>query len=159
MTNPTNSSRAYYITGIVVLVLLLVAIFVVLLWFFLLRNRDGKNCAEDCEAQNLVCNPSTGECVECVKTLHCDENASACVDNQCVCGDTGSKCQPPAAICDLQSGTLTFHCVECEDNLDCTTPQQCDITTNTCVECFTSEDCERNYPDRPVCDTATNTCQ
>ena len=113
-------------------------------------NEDCGNC-ENCvngfctpkECPGQVCDPATGDCVNCIDDENCPCN-QVCIANNCQCAD------PSQFINDKGC------CVDCLDDEDC--PEchvcvggtcvpvvcpdgVCNPDTRTCVECLTAGDC------------------
>jgi hypothetical protein len=99
---------------------------------------------------NGVCNPTDGECVECLTAADCDDDnfcngAETCSSNGCVDGTSpcaaGETCNEASDTCD-----------ECATDADCDAGEVC--SNGTCVveaECTTDADCEVNE----VCSNGT----
>gem|GEM_PF-5178634 len=115
----------------------------------------------DCP-EGQVCDPETGECVECLTDDDCDDGnpctIDKCIDGACV--HTDVEC-PDGQVCDPETG----ECVacqtddECDDgdpctvdecvdgacrhtDVECPEGQYCDPETGECVECLTDDECD-----------------
>lgn len=95
---------------------------------------DGNACTDDfCEAgecvhesrecdAGLMCDPATGDCVECLNDAHCDDGLfcngeEVCVGNACVAGtnpcDVVEVCDEEADVCILpQTAKILFTAIE-----------------------------------------------
>lgn len=144
-----------------------------------LRGRIGRDgspqearcveCKEDVHCNwPHVPNDQSGVCVEnrCVAcdfefNHGCPEETPYCVpERRETEGDAGTEGEARV------SGTQTAQdaadgrrCVECGADEHCTFPgaSRCDLQTNVCVGCASSEQCER-LSETPVCDVATGEC-
>ena len=79
----------------------------------------GVACAVDCSTNNAapVCDPASGQCVECLPT------SDTCID--------GEYCNAGSKTCK----------VGCTDDKDCVTPLVCNLTTHQCSGCDTDSQC------------------
>ncbi|MFK7985071.1 MAG: hypothetical protein AB8I08_03495 [Sandaracinaceae bacterium] len=108
---------------------------------FCVERDGGVRCDEcrteaDCAAPRPVCEPSRGDCVECVEVDDCASSSVGpiCTDNACV--ECGGDDDCPGVCIDNA-------CVECRDTADCAVSprgQVCNVDTNTCG-CAENEDC------------------
>jgi hypothetical protein len=120
---------------------------------------DGVTCDEG------VCNPATGECVECLAAADCDDGnlctTDTCMDN--VCENTPVECEA-GEVCNPEDGQcvegVCFVDADCDDGDACTTDacvegeggmMEC---TNTAVECDNGMFCDGDE----TCDPATGEC-
>jgi hypothetical protein len=95
-------------------------------------TRDAGACASTCKGDTPVCDPSTGDCVQCLRAEDCEDD-------------------------DLCSGAHT--CVECTRDEHCNDPaaSYCNTITNRCEGCLSDVHCAR-FEATPECDERTNRC-
>ncbi len=111
-----------------------------------------KGCVEclssaDCKNSNKPqCNTETNTCVECVESTNCSAEL-VCRENTCSPCQTEEECQA--------KGT-NYHCSKEDKCIQCDTNEVWDDENRECVECLSSADCKN--PEKPLCDTTTNTC-
>ena len=125
------------------------------------------DCTEDadCENADMVCDPLTENCVECLFDTDCGAgercDAKTCVEAVDCTSSADCEGVSGAEACDTVGG----HCVECvslsdcsgtadcvdhqcrsyqacENSLDCPTPRVCDTSTGRCAQCVSSADCD-----------------
>ncbi|MFO0729359.1 MAG: hypothetical protein U1E65_36605 [Myxococcota bacterium] len=100
-----------------------------------------------------VCDPSTGQCLECLTDTDCGPGRACdtvhgftcqiqCRTGRCFGGQ----------VCDMNQNL----CVDCLASTDCNAGQVCDTGRATCVECISNMDCA-NHVGTPFCD-ASNAC-
>lgn len=97
------------------------------------------------------CEPTSGQCVECLEDAHCLGNGVCDVAGGYVCRrpcTAGGNCIG-GGVCDPAIGA----CVECLTDPDCDSGQVCNPTTRSCQECFLSADCALQ-PGQPICNPA-----
>ncbi len=107
----------------------------------------GEPCDDPCQGTQ-VCDPDTGECVDCLgdddcEEAVCDESAQQCVE--CVDKD---DCDD--GVC-LQSAS---ECVDCLGDGDCPDGVSCDSANMTCLGCVDHDDCEGDakcHDEYPTC--------
>ncbi|HPV04611.1 MAG TPA: hypothetical protein PLC24_08630 [Myxococcota bacterium] len=95
-------------------------------------------CVIDCDAINCpaerpICDPATGNCLECMKKADCG-TGKVCIGNLCITG-----CES-----DLDCGTRhcsNGSCVECTIDDHCSGGQKCRANTCSAGECFKDSDC------------------
>jgi Cys-rich repeat protein len=90
-------------------------------------------------AFSLVCDVTSGGCVECLNDMGC-MNGRKCrlSDHSCVRGCMANTDCNNGRTCDTQTGT----CVECTTDAQCM-GRKCDPTTRSCVACLASTDCQQ----------------
>ena len=143
---------------------------------------SGGGCA-NCADQSLVCDVSSGQCVQCVADDECtfldpndvclpDHTCGCTADTQCAGRTVGTRCVATLQQCGCDSpadcptpGDTTcapnHHC-GCGSNTDCSGDAGapgygvCDTATGQCVQCVTDSDC--TDPNNRVCDPTTNSC-
>ena len=141
-------------------------------------------CASDeqCPTNTPLCNLASGLCEGCVSNSDCPENMS-CLENQCrECATPGfqyGQCpQTSAPICDGE----TFSCRPCENSGECGdggvcylgqckgcnpmtnegcegTNQICDPNFLSCSPCERDEQCQRFFPNQPICSEQSGQCE
>ena len=114
----------------------------------------------DCTALELVCDPVTSLCAECVTDAECDGNAS-CDDHTCVphrdctnslgcgagevCDPVESRCVTCTAVADCpdEQTCVAHECTPiCDSDPDCVGQDTlCDRAAGHCVECLRDGDC------------------
>ncbi len=117
-------------------------------------DTDTGACSPAC-TDEMVCNETTGECVECLAEGDCTDQVCSRDTNTCVECLGDDDCTD--GVCDTDANT----CVVCLTNDDCTDPTAsfCDTDTNTCSGCTTSADCAHLADaGTGVCDTENSTC-
>lgn len=116
-----------------------------------LCTNDGDACTDDfCEAgecvhesrecdAGLMCDPATGDCVECLNDAHCDDG-DLCTEDQC---DVGRVCANELVECpgNLTCDPVTGECV-CFSDADCDGGLVCDLGSGDCVECLEDAHCD-----------------
>lgn len=127
-------------------------------------------CDEATDCPGAICDPTSGECVQCIEDDDCPRGETCSDEN--ICGpecDEDPDC-PGELVCDEPQG-ICVECVldeDCEAGLSCIDNQclpacneeadcdgvPCNETTGICVECETDADC----PDGEVCDEPVNQC-
>ncbi len=112
----------------------------------------------DCESDDR-CEPTRGECVECLADADCPEDdAPRCLigQNACVACFEHSDCEGESSLCD--SGSM--RCVECLADADCAASDGdgdlCDTDEGECIECRSDVDC--TDLEDPVCDLEEGEC-
>lgn len=133
-----------------------------------------------CPSARPVCDPSDGQCVECLPNTdcshgaHCDPATRTCTsscqsDNDCKMGNDArcltstNQCVECLVAGDCQSGDrplcdATSHaCVECEHDADCTNAQKpaCLASSGQCAECSATVPCSGET----TCDTSQGQCR
>ncbi len=86
-----------------------------------------------CPSARPVCDPSDGQCVECLPNTDCSH---------------GGRCDPVTRTCSSS----------CQSDADCKmgSDGRCLTSTNQCVECLGANDCQSG--DRPICNTTSHAC-
>ena len=118
-------------------------------------GRDAGPCGMACGI-GLRCNEATGECVECLSSGQCTDDATP------VCNTTTGTCVGCVDSTDCTEMARPFclgtECVGCVTNTDCpvSTPV-CSLATRTCGPCTTRLDCNGRAT-APACNTATGAC-
>lgn len=96
-------------------------------------SADASACDMACTGDRSICDPDTGECVECTEA-----DTSACATGEDFCNEMGE-------------------CVECRTSTDC--PEGTPICDRgTCQPCSTRTECADRDPALPVCDMGAGTC-
>ncbi len=113
---------------------------------------------DDCADPTPYCDTSTNTCVACRTSRDCNDR-NPCTTDLCTAAGTCSfRNVTPGTSCPGGACDDTGACVECVDDGDCSAPTPyCDTSTNTCVACRTSRDCNDGNP--CTIDTCSmNTC-
>ena len=123
---------------------------------------EGVCVYTDVACGDNVCDPATGECVECVADADCDDGlfctgTETCVEAACV--DGADPCDPVTEVCDEDADecVLLDPCagVECDDG-DLCTDDSCEdgICVNEAVDCDDGVFCNGVE----TCEAATGDC-
>jgi hypothetical protein len=95
------------------------------------------------ECPDQVCDPDTGDCVDCVSSGDCPCD-QVCINNQCQCADPSQFINDKGCCVDCLSNA---DCAECENCVGGTCVPVvcpdgiCNPANNTCVECLVGGDC------------------
>ncbi len=100
------------------------------------------------DCQEGVCNPSTGECIECINTGDCNGENECCVNNKCECCD-GFIRDPYTGLCVLEP--------ECIQDSDCGNCEYCQNDKCVPVVCPDGFICV-NDTCLPICDCSNPLC-
>jgi Cys-rich repeat protein len=91
-------------------------------------------CAEACtssttcsSSEELVCDPNTQACVECVTASDCAGKSTQCSLGKCLC-NYDSDCPSDYHLC----APDTHRCVECLSDANCAPGQSCDLNERHC---------------------------
>lgn len=136
--------------------------------------------AADCvgNPDGAVCNTTSHECVACVDSTTCTDEAPVCDTTTSACVGCLSPADCPGTVLDACVATV---CVGCDDRADCmddpglpacvgntcrqcdmntdcpSTAARCDLGTNSCTSCTADTDCTR-FGATPVCDEGRGVC-
>ncbi len=112
-----------------------------------------------CSPTRPICLPEVGSC-GCVNDADCGGATSGLIcsgtPGVCVpgCRAAGGNACPQGQTCTIANGAQTGTCTQpCVDGCAGATPQ-CNTTTNQCVQCLTSADCQGGL----LCNPTTNVC-
>ncbi|MGE0784396.1 MAG: hypothetical protein AB7S26_01810 [Sandaracinaceae bacterium] len=116
----------------------------------------GATCdsSRECSADNLVCDTTARECVECLGNGDCFGEGEVCIARSCRMVTTcESSRQCPGQVCDTSRG----YCVDCVSDVDCGGEQRCE--NSVCVDPPMACDSDRQCSELSlVCDTASHVC-
>ncbi len=123
---PPKKSKGLLI-GLIIGGVLLVAVIIVVVILLLRRKKTTTT-------STTTTKPTTTTTTTPTTTTTCTDDTQ--------CGGTKKKCK-----------VSTGKCVTCLTAGDCTSPQTCNTTTNTCIspQCSTAQDCVNLNPANPIC--------
>lgn len=107
-------------------------------------------CAVACGETTPICDPTSGDCVQCVVDTDCDDERCALEQHVCVDCLSDRDCDD-GQVCDL----LAFECMKpCTSSATCRgEAPHCHPARLLCVECLSDADCD----DEP-CDPLLGHC-
>jgi hypothetical protein len=105
-------------------------------------NDECSNTVNDCTRRGSICDPSDGQCKECLNDAHCDDSVACTTDT----------CDTNTGLC-----VLSIDDAACDDGLFCNGTETCDAVLG--CQAGANIDCDDNVPcTSDACDEDNDTC-